>query len=249
MDDQQFLDTVADALFALPHVEAIALGGSRAYGNPGPDTDWDFAIYYRGAFSPDDLRALGWPGRVSALREWGGGVFNGGAWLEIDGRRVDIHYRDLADVERVWREAEAGVFRIEPLMFHIAGIPSYILLAELALGRTLRGELAVPPFPDALRESARREWWSRAEALFDYAERGFAEKGMAFQAVGLAAEATTCAAHAILAARGQWVTNEKRIFELAGLDGLHLTLSKDADAVTSVRAIRERCAEAVGEGR
>jgi hypothetical protein len=27
-----------------------------------PDSDWDFAVYYRGTFSPDSLRALGWPG-------------------------------------------------------------------------------------------------------------------------------------------------------------------------------------------
>lgn len=242
MTDDVFLDHVADALFSLPGVIAVALGGSRAYGDPGPETDWDFSIYYRGVFDPDHLRALGWPGRVSALRDWGGGVFNGGAWLEIDGRRVDVHYRDMADVERVWREAREGVFRIEPLMFHNAGIPTYILLAELALGRTLRGELPVPSYPEALREAARREWWSRAEMLFDYAEQGFAQKGLVFQAIGLATEAATCAAHAILAARGQWVTNEKRIFALAGLDGLSLMQVKGGDAAVSVRAIRERCA-------
>lgn len=246
MDDAAFVDMVADALMGLPGVEAVALGGSRAYGNPGPETDWDFSIYYRGGFNPNDLWALGWPGRVSGLREWGGGVFNGGAWLEVDGRRVDVHYRDLSDVERVWREAEDGVFQIEPLMFDLAGIPSYILLAELALGRTLRGELQVPPYPDALREAARREWWSRAEMLFDYAEQGFAAIGLEPQAIGLAAQAATCAAHAILAGRGQWVTNEKRIFALAGLRGLHVELAARADAVTSVRTIRERCEAAFG---
>jgi predicted nucleotidyltransferase len=241
MDDQAFLDHIADALFGLPGVIAVALGGSRAYGDPGPETDWDLAIYYRGGFDPDDLRVLGWPGRVSALGDWGGGVFNGGAWLDVDGRRVDVHYRDMVDVERVMREAEEGIFRIEPLMFHLAGIPTYILLAELALGRTLRGELPVPVYPEALRDAARREWWSRAEMLFDYAEQGFAAKGLSFQAIGTAAEAATCAAHAILAARGQWVTNEKRILALAGLGGVSVTMAKGDEAVASIRAIRERC--------
>jgi predicted nucleotidyltransferase len=247
--DDAFEATIADALFNLPGVEAVALGGSRAYGNPGPETDWDFAVYYRDGFDPDDLRALGWPGRISSLREWGGGVFNGGAWLEVDGRKVDVHYRDLADVERVWREAEEGIFRIEPLMFHLAGIPTYILLAELAQGRTLRDELPVPAYPDALREAARQEWWSRAEMLFDYAEQGFAAKGLEMQAIGTAAEAATCAAHAILAARGEWVTNEKHIFALAGLDGLHVKQAKGSDAVASVRVIRQRCAEAMNQSR
>ena len=55
-------------------------------------------MYYRGRFDPDDLAALGWPGEVSAIGGWGGGVFNGGAWLRVEGRPVDVHYRDLDDV-------------------------------------------------------------------------------------------------------------------------------------------------------
>jgi hypothetical protein len=35
--------------------------------------------------------------------------------------------------------SRAGRFRIEPLMFHLAGIPSYLVLAELAVKRVLRG--------------------------------------------------------------------------------------------------------------
>ena len=82
--------------------------------------------------------------------------------------------------------------------------------------------------------------------LFDYAEQGFAAKGLPFQAIGTATEAATCAAHAILAARGEWVTNEKRIFALAGLGGLSVTMATGGDAVASIRAIRERCEAALG---
>lgn len=62
-DDEKFLADVADRLAALPAVRAVALGGSRAEGTHGPDSDWDLAVYYRGGFDPDDLRAVGWPGR------------------------------------------------------------------------------------------------------------------------------------------------------------------------------------------
>jgi len=48
-----------------------------------------------GHLDPQDLRDVGWPGEVSEVGGWSGGVFNGGAWLEIDGRRADVHYRDL----------------------------------------------------------------------------------------------------------------------------------------------------------
>lgn len=52
MDDTDFLDHVAGQLYGLPDVEAVTLGGSRAQGTNRPDSDWDFAIYYRGHFSP-----------------------------------------------------------------------------------------------------------------------------------------------------------------------------------------------------
>src|ERR1700722_8688101 len=87
---------------------ADSLGGSRASGTSEPDSDWDFAVYYRGRFDPSDLGELGWPGEVSAIGGWGGGVFNGGAWLRGDNRQVDVHYRDLDDVEHRIAEARDG---------------------------------------------------------------------------------------------------------------------------------------------
>jgi predicted nucleotidyltransferase len=58
---------IAGHLRALPSVEAVTLGGSRATGTHRADSDWDFAIYYRGRFDPADLRAVGWPGEVSEI--------------------------------------------------------------------------------------------------------------------------------------------------------------------------------------
>jgi hypothetical protein len=89
-DDESFLAHVTTRLAALPCVEAVALGGSRATGTHGAHSDWDFAVYYRGAFSAESVRALGWSGEASEIGEWGGGVFNGGAWLQVDDRHVDV---------------------------------------------------------------------------------------------------------------------------------------------------------------
>ncbi|WP_432084543.1 nucleotidyltransferase domain-containing protein [Streptomyces sp. WAC 04229] len=218
--DEAFLDTTADRLAALPTVRAVTLGGSRAQGTHRPDSDWDMAVYYRGDFDPDDLRALGWPGEVSEIGAWGGGVFNGGAWLTIDGRRVDVHYRDLDVVEHQVTEAQAGRFGVEPLMFHLAGIPTYLVVAELAINRTLRGELPRPAYPDALRATAPGHWHGAATATLAYARAGHAPKGALTQVAGAIALATTQTAHAVLAARGEWVTNEKGIVERAGLGGI-----------------------------
>src|SRR5690348_13135435 len=220
MRDEAFISYVADTLAALPGAVVVALGGSRATGTNRPDSDWDFAIYYRSAFDPADLRAVGWPGEVSELGGWGGGIFNGGAWLTVDGRRTDVHYRDLDDVEYHLAEAEAGRFRIEHLMFYLAGVPTYVVVAELAANRALVGELPRPEFPAALRESAPPQWWGRSRFTLDYARGAYAATGRVVECAGAAARAAAEAGHAILAARGEWTTNEKRLLERAGLRGL-----------------------------
>ena len=217
MDDGAFLLHVADQLGGLPAVRAVSLGGSRAEGTNRPDSDWDFSLYYRGRFDPQTLRDIGWPGAVSEIGGWGGGVFNGGAWLEIDGRRCDVHYRDLDTVDHELAEASEGRFRIEPLMFHLAGIPSYLVLAELAVKHVLRGQLPTPEYPAALRARAPGVWWSRADRTFSYARDNHAPYGRLAQSAGLVAQAASQAAHAVLAARGQWVTNEKTLLTRAGL--------------------------------
>jgi len=217
VDDDGFPGYVAGRLAGLPSVEAVNLGGSRAQGTHRPDSDWDFGIYYRGHFDPQSLRHLGWPGEVSEVGSWGGGVFNGGAWLEIDHRRVDVHYRDLDTIDHEVAEAREGRFRIEPLMFHLAGIPSYLVLAELAGSRVLHGRLPTPAYPAALREEAPRAWWDRAGRTFEYARLHHAPYGRLAQCAGLIAQAASQAAHAVLAARGEWVTNDKTLLTRAGL--------------------------------
>jgi hypothetical protein len=236
--DDAFGDYVASCLADLPGVEAVTLGGSRAAGTQRPDSDWDFALYYCGdltaeslRFTPDSIRSLGWPGEISEIGGWGGGVFNGGAWLTVDGRRADIHYRDLADVEYHLAQAQAGRFRIERLMFHLAGIPTYIVIAELALHRVLRGQLPKPAYPDALRRSAPERWWRDAQLTLGYARDAHARHGRLTETAGAIAVGACQAAHAVLAAQGQWITNEKTLLDRAGLrpiDTILATLTPDA---------------------
>ncbi|MGW2931218.1 nucleotidyltransferase domain-containing protein [Streptomyces sp. NPDC001156] len=241
VDDKAFLDHVADRLAALPAVGAVALGGSRAQGTHGPDSDWDLAVYYRGPdFDPAHLRAIGWPGEVSDIGGWGGGVFNGGAWLTVDGRRVDVHYRDLDVVEHELAEAEGGRFHVEPLLFHLAGIPSYLVVAELAVNRVLRGTVARPQaYPEPLRASAAERWYGTARATLSYAKANHAPKSCLTEVAGALATAAAQSAHAVLAARGEWVTNEKRLLERAGLRGVD-------EIVLGLRAAPDRLAEAIG---
>lgn len=247
MSADTFLDDVADRLAALPGVVGVALGGSRAQGTAGPDSDWDLAIHYRGDFDVTALRDVGWPGEVSELGGWGGGVFNGGAWLTIDGRKVDVHYRDLDVVEREVGRARRGEFDVEPLMFHLAGIPTYLVVAELALGRALRGALPrVVDYPEALRRSAPPRWAGMGDLTLSYAEHAHARRGRTAQCLGLIAVATSQYAHAVLAARGEWVTNDKHLLTAAGLDGVHTVMSEATDEPGSLVRVVERTRSVVG---
>ncbi|MEV7730660.1 nucleotidyltransferase domain-containing protein [Streptomyces sp. NPDC088921] len=241
LSDATFLDTTADRLAALPTVRAVALGGSRAEGTARPDSDWDLAVYYRGAFDPAELRAVGWEGEVSEIGGWGGGVFNGGAWLTIDGRRVDVHYRDLDVVERELAEAEEGRFRVEPLLFHLAGIPTYLIVAELAINQVLRGDLPRPAaYPPKLRVSAAARWRDTAHATLAYAKAHHAPAGRLTETAGALATAAVQMGHSVLAARGEWVTNEKRLLERAGLrDVDRIVESLTASPGAAVRAVTE----------
>jgi len=91
------VEHLAAQLAALPGVVAVTRGGSRATNTAVEGSDWDFGLYYRSRLDPADIVALGWPGRVFTPGEWGR-IVNGGAWLTIDGTKVDLIYRDLDEV-------------------------------------------------------------------------------------------------------------------------------------------------------
>lgn len=237
--DQEFIEQVADRLATVRGVQAVALGGSRATGQDAPSSDYDFAIYYRGHLDPNDLRALGWDGVVSEIGGWGGGIMNGGAWLNIGGRPVDVHYRDLNEIEFHLAEAQAGRFRVERLPFYLAGIPTYVVVAELALGRVLSGTLPRPEYPPLLRETAGRFWHDSAQLTLAYAEKAYAAMGDPIGVAGALARAIMEEGHARLAARGEWVLNEKRLAARAGLTHLRSVLAavgNDASALSAAIA-------------
>ena len=131
--DTRSVEYLAERLAAVPGVVAVTLGGSRAVGAAVEGSDWDFGLYYRGGLDPADISALGWPGRVFAPGEWGS-IVNGGAWLTVGDARVDLIYRDLDEVLRWTAAAGEGRFEIRREVGYVAGIATYILAGELALG-------------------------------------------------------------------------------------------------------------------
>jgi hypothetical protein len=237
------VEFIATRLAAIPGVVAVTLGGSRATGTAVEGSDWDFGLYYQGRLDPADVRALGWPGRVFAPGEWGR-IVNGGAWLTIDGTKVDLIYRDLDDVLRWTAAAEAGRFEIQREVGYVAGIATYVLAGELALGRVLAGDLPRPRFPPKLRQTAPTAWSRLAAAALHFADMHAGREDTAACLANLC-QAVLAAAQARLAAAGEWVLNEKRLVQRAGLGSVQDRLGqperdlpqlvRDIEALLAVR--------------
>jgi hypothetical protein len=233
------VEFIVPRLAAIPGVVAVTLGGSRATNTAVAGSDWDFGLYYRGGLDPADVQALGWPGRVFAPGEWGR-IVNGGAWLTIDGTKVDLIYRDLDEVLRWTAAAEDGEFEIHREVGYVAGLATYVLAGELALGKVLTGDLPRPRFPQKLRQTAPAAWSRLAAGALHFAEV-YADRDDRAACLANLCQAVLAAAQGRLAAAGDWNLNEKRLVQRAGLASIQERLGIAAGnlprLVSDVRAL------------
>jgi hypothetical protein len=206
---------LARALTAMPGTVAVAFGGSRALGVGDARSDWDFGLYYRGTI---DLAALTAWGTVHPPGSWGR-LLNGGAFLRCGDENVDVALRDLDVVEHWTRRASQGEFEVDHMLGFVAGLPTYLLAAELASCRVLWGSLPAAPFPANLAAAAPPYWRLWRSLSLDYA-RVHARRDNFVGAVGQAARAVLEEANAVLCESGRWVCNEKRLIDAAGLAGV-----------------------------
>ncbi|MFI7704946.1 nucleotidyltransferase domain-containing protein [Nonomuraea sp. NPDC049480] len=218
MQDED-LHAIAARLVRVPGVVAVVLGGSRARGTHRPDSDIDLGLYYRGRLAVDELRALareltGEPTDVTEPGGWGPWV-DGGGWLTVDGWRVDWIYRDLDRVHRIWRDCREGRYEIGVQVGHPLGFYSHAYVGEAALCRVLAdpgGELAAlreeaAEYPPALRAALVRGLREADFALM-IARYGASGRDPAY-AAGVLFRAIGVACHALHAADGAWLINEK----------------------------------------
>ena len=110
-------------------------------------------------------------------------------------------------------------YREDALPGCTAGVPTYLLTAELALGRVLYGTLPTVSFPPALAAAAPHVWRFCRSFSIDYA-RVHATRGNPVGAVAQAAKAVMEEGHAVMCAQGRSVCNEKRLIDDAVADRL-----------------------------
>ncbi|MEU4684889.1 nucleotidyltransferase domain-containing protein [Streptomyces xinghaiensis] len=221
------LTEIADRLTDIGGVVGVCLGGSRARGTHRPDSDFDLGLYYRPPLDTAALRLLaaeltGEPVDVTEPGGWGPWV-DGGAWLTVDGCRIDWIYRDLDRVHRIWEECRAGRFEVGIQAGHPLGVYSHAYVGEVAVGRVIAdpgGELRALQhetrrYPEPLREAliANARW----EAPFTLAgARKGAARGDAFHVAGCLFRAVGLLVQGLHAHAGRWVLNEKGAVQAAG---------------------------------
>ena len=205
---------LAEELAASVGVVAVTLGGSRARGDADTHSDWDLGVYYRDRL---DLTVLERHGDVHPPASWGR-LMNGGAWLQLEGTKVDVLLRDLAVVEHWTAEATLGRYEVDGLLGYVAGLPTYSLTAELAGAKPIHGAVNLDAaFPPALAATAPPRWRYHRDFSLTYAA-AHAARGNAVGTLGQAVRAVFEEAHARACAHRRWVLNEKRLLDGAGLD-------------------------------
>lgn len=226
MLDDARLRELAQRLVAVPGVVGVALGGSRARGDHGPDSDVDLGLYYRPPLDVAGLRVLarqvtGEDVDVTEPGAWGPWV-DGGAWLSIEGTAVDWIYRDLDRVQASCDDARAGRFEFHFQVGHPLGVPDFAYAGELALGvvladpsaqlAALQREVAV--YPPALR-AAVVDRLGEAGFSLDSACKAVSRADTTYVAGCLFRVMELCA-HAVHAHSGRWLVNEKGAVASAG---------------------------------
>jgi predicted nucleotidyltransferase len=248
-NDEALLRRLVVALSAVPGVEAIALGGSRARGTAVATSDYDIGLYYR-ANRPIDVAALG---KVAAVLDdrgveasvtpiggWGPWI-DGGGWLVVGGVHVDLLYRDLDRVGAAIDDAHAG--KVE--RFYQPGHPHAFLptiyMGEVACARLLHdpaGTLAAlqrrtTPYPAALAVALRERFEWEADFALANARKSL-DRGDVSYLAGCAFRAIACLCQTLFAVNGVYLLNEKGA--VAAVDGFALAPSGFAARVAAVFA-------------
>lgn len=133
-------------------------------------------------------------------------------------------------------------------MFYAAGIPTYTVVAELALNQVLVGDLPRPEYPEALAEAAESRW--RRDALLSI---GYAQNALLGRADPAVAIANGCRslielAHSRAASERRWVLNEKGLLAASGLArlGQALAFAPDESTLSATLSAVERAAKGSG---
>jgi Predicted nucleotidyltransferases len=238
---------IADRLKNVGGVIGVVLGGSRARGTATADSDFDIGVYYADE-NALDLPALAETARVldDERREaliappggWGRWV-NGGGWLVVDGRRVDVILRDLGRVRRAVDDSLAGRVDAHYQTGHPHAFINVMYAGEVAMAKILAdggGELGrlkarTLPYPAELKKALISLFGFEA-GFSAMLARNYADSDDSYYVAAHILRSLSCLNQVLFAVNGEYCLNEKKAVGMA--DGFALKPRDYARRVDSV---------------
>ena len=144
MQHELLMQTVVEHLKGVRGLRAIVLGGSYASDSERPDSDIDIGLYYeeKEPLEIGQIRAIASllndtaDLTVTELGGWGVWV-NGGAWLTIEGQRVDFLYRNIDFVAATIDDCNEGKIQADYWQQPAYGFHSFMYCTETVICRPL----------------------------------------------------------------------------------------------------------------
>ncbi|MCK1722320.1 nucleotidyltransferase domain-containing protein [Bradyrhizobium sp. 141] len=224
MSHDPLLTHLTSAFREVPGLAAIVLGGSRARGSAHLTSDHDIGLYFAAASPIDTERLLAAAKEiaddpaattVTPVGEWGPWIV-GGAWLSVEGRKVDLLYRNADAVEAVMKSCHAGLVTMTYQPGHPHGFCSAIWMGEIAYcqplhdpqGLIARLKSIALPYPRPLREALIQRF--RWEILFGIGNAELAiARGDRTHVAGCLYRSLACIAQVLFALNERYLINEK----------------------------------------
>lgn len=247
MPPDPFLDRLTSTLAEVGGVEAIVLGGSRARGTDHAGSDHDVGLYFSKARPLDTVQLAevvaklvddAHSAQVTEIGGWGPWIV-GGAWLAVEGRKVDLLYRSIEAVGETIAKCRAGDITMHYQPGHPHGCCSAIWMGEVALCRPLhdprgavaRLKAAALPYPRALREALITRFQWEISFSIENAELAVSRNEQTHLA-GCAYRAIACVAQVLFALNERYLINEKGALSEAA--AFSLTIPSLTSRVTEI---------------
>jgi predicted nucleotidyltransferase len=222
MDEK--INKIVDKVKNINGVIAIVVGGSHATGIQRPDSDIDLGIYYskKNPLNISQIKSLAHELNdrpdvvVAEIGEWGPWV-NGGAWLTIEGQRVDFLYRDLDFVNNIIDDCIAGKIEKDYYQQPPYGFYSYIYLAETYHCKVLFDpnesiaalKRKIEIYPAKLKQTIINDFLWNAEFSFAHAHKA-AQRGEIYFVAGCLTRITNCLVQTVYALNETYFIGEKK---------------------------------------
>lgn len=235
MEPLELAEVVMKRLSKVEGVVAVVLGGSHARGDTKPSSDIDLAMYYHPdrPLNVEQLRELadeleGADPMLNLYEDRGptelggwGPFINGGAWLEIQGQRMDWLYSNLVEVAQAITDAVNGKSVLHHRPGHPHGFHTHMFAAQVHFAKALydptgafgRLKEQVLEYPPKLQTFLIQDFNWQIDVALASGEKS-ASRGETYYLAGALFECASCLVQMLFALNQKFFMNEKGSVDL-----------------------------------